>query len=77
MGEELMQLQIWLHSEGIQSTCAYGNIILADSEQSGRRNFIALENTTWFYGPDLQVFKKNLELPIGSCELVVPLKCKD
>ena len=71
-----MQLQIWLHSKGIQSTCASGNIILANSEQSGRRNFIALKNTTWFYGPDLQVLKKNMKLPVGSFYFVVPIKCK-
>lgn len=40
------------------------------------KDLIAHENTTWLYEPDLKVLKQKLKLPVGSCELAVPLKSK-
>lgn len=40
------------------------------------KDLIVRENTTWFYGPDLKLWKKKLKLPVGSCYLEVRLTRK-
>lgn len=40
------------------------------------KDLIAHENTTWLYELDLKVLKQKLKLPVGSCELALPLKSK-
>lgn len=40
------------------------------------KDLITHENTTWLYEPDLKGLKQKLKLPVGSCELAVPLKSK-
>lgn len=38
------------------------------------RHLVARKGNAWLYKPDLQVFTRKLELPIGSCELSLPFK---
>eukprot|EP01018_Ginkgo_biloba_P019232 Gb_06192 [translate_table: standard] len=40
------------------------------------KDLIGHSNNTWFYKPDLRTLRNKLKLPIGSCELAVPLKSK-
>ncbi|CAL0308677.1 unnamed protein product [Lupinus luteus] len=38
---------------------------------------ISREGNAWLYEPSLNTLRDKLQLPIGSCELAVPLKAKD
>ncbi|PKA57141.1 UDP-glucuronate:xylan alpha-glucuronosyltransferase 1 [Apostasia shenzhenica] len=38
------------------------------------KNLVVKEGSAWLYKPDLQVLKQKLKLPVGSCELSLPLK---
>lgn len=40
------------------------------------KNLVAREGDTWLYRPDLSILREKLELPIGSCQLALPLKAK-
>ncbi|ONK56531.1 uncharacterized protein A4U43_C10F9760 [Asparagus officinalis] len=37
------------------------------------KNLVIREGNTWLYRPDLSVLREKLQLPIGSCQLAVPL----
>ncbi|XP_022141559.1 putative UDP-glucuronate:xylan alpha-glucuronosyltransferase 3 isoform X2 [Momordica charantia] len=41
------------------------------------KELIAHEGNVWLYRPDLNVLRDKLMLPVGSCELSVPLKAKE
>ncbi|KAL8477092.1 hypothetical protein ACS0TY_029414 [Phlomoides rotata] len=38
------------------------------------KDLVARESNTWLYNPDLTRLKQKLRLPIGSCELALPLQ---
>jgi hypothetical protein len=40
------------------------------------KNLVKHEGNAWLYRPDLRAIKEKLRLPVGSCELAVPLKAK-
>lgn len=40
------------------------------------KELIQREGNTWLYEPNLNTLREKLQLPIGSCELTVPLKAK-
>jgi xylan alpha-glucuronosyltransferase len=40
------------------------------------KNLVKREGNAWLYKPDLRVLKEKLRLPVGSCELAVPLNAK-
>lgn len=40
------------------------------------KELVARERNTWLYKPDLNVLREKLQLPVGSCELALPLKVK-
>ncbi|KAH9307821.1 hypothetical protein KI387_035732, partial [Taxus chinensis] len=40
------------------------------------KDLISHENNTWFYKPSATTLKSKLKLPVGSCQLSVPLKAK-
>lgn len=39
-------------------------------------NMVVREGDTWLYRPDLSILREKLQLPIGSCQLALPLKAK-
>ncbi|KAK6924234.1 Glycosyl transferase, family 8, partial [Dillenia turbinata] len=41
------------------------------------KELIAKEGSLWLYGPNLNVLREKVQLPVGSCELAVPLKVKE
>lgn len=41
------------------------------------KELVARERNTWLYKPDLNVLREKLQLPVGSCELALPLKVKE
>lgn len=41
------------------------------------KELIQREGNTWLYEPNLNTLREKLQLPIGSCELTVPLKAKE
>lgn len=41
------------------------------------KELIQHEGTAWLYEPNLNTLREKLQLPIGSCELAVPLKAKE
>ena len=40
------------------------------------KELVAREGNTWLYEPNLHTLRDKLHLPVGSCELAVPLKAK-
>ncbi|CAO1946782.1 unnamed protein product [Urochloa humidicola] len=40
------------------------------------KNLVKREGNTWLYKPDVKALKEKLRLPVGSCELAVPLNAK-
>ncbi|KAK3138712.1 hypothetical protein QOZ80_5AG0372480 [Eleusine coracana subsp. coracana] len=40
------------------------------------KNLVRHEGNAWLYSPDLKALREKLRLPVGSCELAVPLKAK-
>ncbi|GLJ25132.1 hypothetical protein SUGI_0480690 [Cryptomeria japonica] len=40
------------------------------------KDLISHENDTWLYKPNASILKSKLKLPVGSCQLAVPLKAK-
>lgn len=40
------------------------------------KELVAREGNAWLYEPDLNTMREKLQLPVGSCELSVPLKAK-
>ncbi|KAL6214006.1 hypothetical protein ACLB2K_013444 [Fragaria x ananassa] len=42
-----------------------------------RKELIVRKGNAWLFGPNLNTLRDNLQLPIGSCELAVPLKAKE
>ncbi|KAG8078667.1 hypothetical protein GUJ93_ZPchr0007g4142 [Zizania palustris] len=40
------------------------------------KNLVKHEGNAWLYKPDLKALREKLRLPVGSCELAVPLKAK-
>ncbi|XP_072999115.1 UDP-glucuronate:xylan alpha-glucuronosyltransferase 1-like [Typha latifolia] len=40
------------------------------------KNLVKREGNAWVYMPDLKALKEKLRLPVGSCELAIPLKAK-
>lgn len=40
------------------------------------KELIVREENTWLYKPNLRSVKEKLKLPVGSCELAVPLKAQ-
>ena len=40
------------------------------------KELVAREGNVWLYEPDLNKMREKLQLPVGSCELSVPLKAK-
>jgi hypothetical protein len=40
------------------------------------KNLVKHEGNAWLYSPDLKALREKLRLPVGSCELAVPLKAK-
>ena len=40
------------------------------------KELAAREGNTWLYKPNLNVLREKVQLPVGSCELAVPLKVK-
>lgn len=40
------------------------------------KDLISHENNTWLYKPNATIMKSKLKLPVGSCQLAVPLKAK-
>jgi xylan alpha-glucuronosyltransferase len=40
------------------------------------KNLVKREGNAWLYKPDSNVLKEKLRLPVGSCELAVPLNAK-
>ncbi|CDP18299.1 unnamed protein product [Coffea canephora] len=41
------------------------------------KELVAREGNTWLYEPNLHTLRDKLHLPVGSCELAVPLKVKE
>ncbi|KAL0392466.1 UNVERIFIED_CONTAM: putative UDP-glucuronate:xylan alpha-glucuronosyltransferase 3 [Sesamum radiatum] len=41
------------------------------------KDLIVREGNAWLYKPDLNKLREKLHLPVGSCELAVPLKAKE
>ncbi|KAJ9675179.1 hypothetical protein PVL29_024217 [Vitis rotundifolia] len=41
------------------------------------KELVAREGNIWLYEPNLNTMRGKLQLPVGSCELSVPLKAKD
>ncbi|CAL9131727.1 unnamed protein product [Musa textilis] len=41
------------------------------------KNLVMREGDMWLYKPDLQLLKEKLLLPVGSCELALPLEAKE
>ncbi|XP_058097303.1 putative UDP-glucuronate:xylan alpha-glucuronosyltransferase 3 isoform X2 [Magnolia sinica] len=41
------------------------------------KELVVREENTWMYKPNLRVLREKLRLPVGSCELAVPLKAKE
>ncbi|CBI37563.3 unnamed protein product, partial [Vitis vinifera] len=41
------------------------------------KELAAREGNTWLYKPNLNVLREKVQLPVGSCELAVPLKVKE
>ncbi|KAJ0972111.1 hypothetical protein J5N97_020070 [Dioscorea zingiberensis] len=41
------------------------------------RNLITREGNAWLYNPDLKSLTEKLRLPIGSCELALPINAQD
>ncbi|RWR92826.1 putative UDP-glucuronate:xylan alpha-glucuronosyltransferase 3 [Cinnamomum micranthum f. kanehirae] len=41
------------------------------------KDLIVHKENTWLYKPNLRAMRQKLRLPVGSCELSVPLKAKD
>ncbi|KAL6209271.1 hypothetical protein ACLB2K_020213 [Fragaria x ananassa] len=42
-----------------------------------RKELIVHKGNAWLFGPNLNTLRDKLQLPIGSCELAVPLKAKE
>ncbi|KAG8068595.1 hypothetical protein GUJ93_ZPchr0005g14333 [Zizania palustris] len=40
------------------------------------KNLVKHEGNAWLYRPDLKALREKVRLPVGSCELAVPLKAK-
>lgn len=40
------------------------------------KELVLREHNVWLYKPNLNVLRENLQLPVGSCELALPLKFK-
>ncbi|XP_065020197.1 UDP-glucuronate:xylan alpha-glucuronosyltransferase 1-like isoform X2 [Musa acuminata AAA Group] len=40
------------------------------------RNLVRREGNAWLYEPEMSILQEKLRLPIGSCELAVPLKAE-
>ncbi|XP_062231432.1 putative UDP-glucuronate:xylan alpha-glucuronosyltransferase 3 isoform X2 [Phragmites australis] len=40
------------------------------------KNLVRHEGNAWLYSPDVKALREKLRLPVGSCELAVPLKAK-
>ena len=40
------------------------------------KELVVGEGNVWLYKPDLNVMREKLQLPIGSCELALPLRDK-
>ncbi|KAL5202482.1 hypothetical protein ABZP36_013434 [Zizania latifolia] len=40
------------------------------------KNLVKHEGNAWLYRPDLKALREKIRLPVGSCELAVPLKAK-
>ncbi|KAH7663764.1 Glucuronosyltransferase protein [Dioscorea alata] len=40
------------------------------------KNLVNREGDAWLYKPDLKLLKQKVKLPVGSCELAMPLKAK-
>ncbi|KAK8457750.1 hypothetical protein SEVIR_3G240600v4 [Setaria viridis] len=40
------------------------------------KNLVRHEGNAWLYSPDSKALREKLRLPVGSCELAVPLKAK-
>lgn len=41
------------------------------------KELVARKGSVWLYQPNLNRLREKLQLPVGSCELAVPLKAKD
>ncbi|KAL2906767.1 UDP-glucuronate:xylan alpha-glucuronosyltransferase 1 [Bienertia sinuspersici] len=41
------------------------------------KELVKNEGNAWLYKPDLEELKKKLQLPVGSCQLALPLNVKD
>ncbi|XP_026664278.2 UDP-glucuronate:xylan alpha-glucuronosyltransferase 1-like isoform X2 [Phoenix dactylifera] len=41
------------------------------------KDLVKREENVWLYRPNLKTLKEKLRLPVGSCELAVPLKAKE
>ncbi|KAK3006029.1 hypothetical protein RJ639_016308, partial [Escallonia herrerae] len=41
------------------------------------KELVAREGSVWLYKPNLNVLREKLHLPVGSCELALPLEAKD
>lgn len=40
------------------------------------KELVVREGDVWLYEPNLNMLREKLQLPVGSCELAVPLKAK-
>jgi len=40
------------------------------------KNLVKREGNAWLYKPDVKALQEKLRLPVGSCELAVPLNAK-
>lgn len=40
------------------------------------KNMVIREGETWLYRPDLSILREKLQLPVGSCQLALPLEGK-
>ncbi|KAG6512846.1 UDP-glucuronate:xylan alpha-glucuronosyltransferase 1-like [Zingiber officinale] len=43
----------------------------------GCKNLVERDGNVWLYKPDLRSLKEKLQLPIGSCELALPLESRE
>ncbi|KAJ4838253.1 UDP-glucuronate:xylan alpha-glucuronosyltransferase 1 [Turnera subulata] len=41
------------------------------------KELVVREGNAWLYKPDLNVLREKLQLPVGSCELALPLRLKE
>ncbi|KAA8547013.1 hypothetical protein F0562_003442 [Nyssa sinensis] len=41
------------------------------------KELLVREGNTWLYKPNLNVLREKLQLPVGSCELALPLRAKE